>query len=246
MAADLVRRQVAVIAAPGLQAAVAAKKATSTIPVIFQVAGDPVQLGLSASLNRPEGNLTGVSSLSTEIMGKRLQLLHELVPKAIRFAALLVGNSPNREFNTDELNSAASALGLQMEIFAATTDREIDLAFMSLAQTQSDVLLVGPGPLFTNRRVQIVTLAAHHHLPALYGDRAYVEAGGLASYGSSVADQFRLVGIYTGRVLKGEKPAEIPIMRASKFELVINLQMARTQGIEIPPTLLAQADEVIE
>ena len=246
MAAELVRRRVAVIAAPGsLPAALAAKAATTTIPIVFMIAGDPVQLGLVASLNRPGSNLTGLSNLSTGVIGKRLGLLHELVPKATRFAAL-INVSPNAEFTAAELKAAASASGLQIEIFKASTYREIDLAFTNLIRAQAEALLVGPGGLLINRRIQIVTQAAHQRLPAIYGDRIYAESGGLATYGSSVADQVRQVGIFAGRILKGEKPAEMPVMQASKFEFIINLQTARTQGITVPPTLLASADEVIE
>jgi putative ABC transport system substrate-binding protein len=247
LAADLVRRGVAVIATPAnLLAALAAKSATTTIPIVFTTAVDPVQIGLVASLNRPGGNVTGISTLATELMAKRLSLMQQTAPGAMRFAALISRNAPNIESTTIALQSAASALGRQIEIFLAGTNREIDAAFANMVQKRTDALVVGAGPLFNNRRVQIVTLAAHHRLPAIYIDRPYAEAGGLMTYGSSVTDEVRQAGIYAGRILKGEKPADLPVMRASKFEFVLNLQTARTLGLDIPPTLLALADEVIE
>jgi ABC-type uncharacterized transport system substrate-binding protein len=247
LAADLVRHRVTVIATPvSLVASLAAKAATTSIPIVFQTAADPVQMGLVASLNRPGGNATGIGTMTGELGAKRFELLHELLPSAERFAALVTPNQ-NVEFTTiKELYATASSLGKQIEIFQAGNNREIDSAFARLVQSRIDALIVNPGPLFNNRRVQIVTLAAHHRLPAIYTDRPYAEAGGLMTYGSNVTDQVRQVGIYTGRILNGEKPADIPVLRASKFEFIINLQTARTLGLEIPPMLLARADEVIE
>jgi putative ABC transport system substrate-binding protein len=246
LAADLVRHRVTVIATPGsLVASLAAKAATTSIPIVFQTAADPVQMGLVASLNRPGGNATGIGTMTAELGAKRFELLHELLPSAERFAAL-VTPTQNVDFTTKELYATASSLGKQIEIFQAGNNREIDSAFARLVQSRINALIVNPGPLFNNRRVQIVTLAAHHRLPAIYTDRPYAEAGGLMTYGSNVTDQVRQVGIYTGRILNGEKPADIPVLRASKFEFIINLQTARTLGLEIPPMLLARADEVIE
>jgi putative tryptophan/tyrosine transport system substrate-binding protein len=244
LAADLVRRRVAVIAAPGSTAgALAAKAATTTIPIVFSTGGDPVQVGLVASLNRPGGNVTGIGSMNAELGPKRLGLLHELLPKAERFAALV---SARTSLSVPDLQAAASAIGLPIEFLPAATNRDIEMAFATLVQKRVDGLLVQPTPLFDNRRVQLVTLAAHHRLPTMYAFRDHVEAGGLMSYGSSAADRDRQVGVYVGRILKGEKPADLPVMRAVRFEFVINLQTARLLGIAVPPTLLATADEVIE
>jgi putative tryptophan/tyrosine transport system substrate-binding protein len=247
LAADLVRRRVAVIATPGsTPATLAAKAATTTIPIVFQIGGDPVQAGLVASLNRPGGNVTGVTSMNGDIEAKRVGLMHELLPRATRFAVLVNPNNPNVAPLTRDVQAAAAAIGRQIEVLTAGTNRDIDAAFSSLVQKRADALLVSAERLFFDRRAQILTLAAHHRVPAIYPWRENAEAGGLMSYGASVADDFRQVGIYVGRILKGEKPADLPIMRASKFEFVINLQTARTLGIEVPPTLLALADEVIE
>jgi putative ABC transport system substrate-binding protein len=247
LAADLVRRRVAAIATPGsLAAALAAKAATTTIPIVFEIGGDPVQLGLVASLNRPGGNVTGFSSISAELWPKQLGLLHELLPGASRFAVLVNPNRPGVETQVSDAKAAATGIGRQLEMLYASTNRDIDAAFASLAQKQVDALLVGADPLFTGRRVQLVTSAAHHRVPAIYYVREYAEIGGPMSYGPNVTDLFRQVGVYTGRILNGEKPADLPVARATKFELVINLQTLRTLGIEIPTTLLAQADEVIE
>jgi putative tryptophan/tyrosine transport system substrate-binding protein len=236
---DLVRRRVAVIATPGsMPAALAAKAATTTIPVAFSVGTDPVEVGLVASLNRPGGNITGISSLNSELGAKRLGLLHELLP--------VNPNNPAGDFLARDVQAAARAIGRQVEIFSAGTPREIDAAFASLVQSRADALLVGADPLLDTRRVQLITLAAHHRLPANYPFRENVEIGGLMSYGSSVADRDRQLGAIVGRILKDEKPADLPVMRATKFELVINLQTARVLGIQIPDTLLARADEVIE
>jgi putative ABC transport system substrate-binding protein len=247
LAADLVRRRVAVIVAPGTSAGViAAKAATTTIPIVFRTGGDPVQLGLVASINRPGGNVTGVNAMSLEVVTKRLGLLHELLPRATRFAVLINPNDPNAESYAKDVKEGASSIGRQIEFFSASNNPAIDIAFANLMQMRPDALLVVAQGLFFNRRVQIVTQATRHTLPAIYPSRDFAEIGGLLSYGSNSEDQFRLTGVYTGRVLKGEKPADLPVLRASKFELVINLQTAKVFSIDIPTTLLAIADEVIE
>jgi putative tryptophan/tyrosine transport system substrate-binding protein len=247
LAADLVRRRVAVIVAPGITASVlAAKAATTTIPIVFRTGGDPVELGFVASLNRPGGNVTGIGTMSFETESKRLGLLHELLPRAARFAVLINPSDPRAEYLTRELRAAASTIRREIEFFGASNSREIDVAFANLAPKRPDALLVSPQGLFSNRRVQIVTQVTRHAMPAISYVRDFVEIGGLMSYGSSPLDQFRQTGIYAGRVLKGEKPGDMPILRASKFEFVINVQTAKVLGIEIPATLLARADEVIE
>jgi putative ABC transport system substrate-binding protein len=247
LAADLVRRRVAVIAAPGTtSAALAAKAATATIPIVFSTQGDPVQVGLVASLSRPGGNATGFSYMSGELGSKRLGLLHELIPGATRFAVLVNPSNPIVESMITVVRAAAADIGQQIEILSAGTNRDIDIAFATVLQKRADGLLVSPDALFGNRRAQILTLAARHAVPAIYSLREWTEMGGLMSYGPSAADQYRQTGIYTGRILKGEKPADLPVMRPTKFEFIINLQTAKTLGINIPPSLLAQADEVIE
>jgi putative ABC transport system substrate-binding protein len=247
LAADLVDRRVAVIATPGsTPSALAAKAATATIPIVFGIGPDPVEIGLVASLNRPGGNITGITSMNAELGAKRLGLLHELLPSAVRFAVLVNPNNRNAEPLTRDAQATASAIGREIEIFAASSAREIDAAFVSLLQKRADALLVSPDPLFDSRRVQLVTLATHHRLPTIYSFRENVEIGGLMSYGSSAAERDRQVGIYAGRILKGEKPADLPVIRADKFEFVINLQTARVLGLDVSPTLLALADEVIE
>src|SRR5499426_1897464 len=244
---DLVQRRVAVIATPAsTPAALAAKAGTATIPIVFGIGPDPVEIGLVASLNRPGGNITGVSSMNAELGAKRLGLLHELLPTAVRFAVLVNPNNRNAEALTRDAQATASALSRQVEILRASSTGEIDAAFVSLLQKRADALLVSPDPLFDSRRVQVVTLAAHHRLPTIYPFRENVEIGGLMSYGSSAAERDRQVGIYTGRILKGEKPADLPVIRAAKFEFVINLQTARVLGLDVPATLLGTADEVIE
>jgi putative ABC transport system substrate-binding protein len=246
LAADLVRRRVAVIAAPGsVGAALAAKAATATIPIVFS-GGEPVQSGLVESLSRPGGNVTGINSMNSELTAKRLGLLHELLPRAARFAVLINANNPTSEAMIPDARAAAAAIGRQLEIVTGSTNGEIDAAFASLKQKQVEALLVAPDPLFTNRRVQLQSLAMRHAVPAIFSLREFAEAGGLMSYGSSAIDLFRQTGIYVGRVLKGEKPADLPVMRATRFEFVINMQTARILGIEVPATLLATADEVIE
>ena len=247
LAADLVRRRVAVIVAPGTSASVlAAKAATTTIPIVFRTGGDPVELGLVASLNRTGGNVTGVNAMSVETGTKRLGLLDELLPRAARIAVLFNPNDPNAEHVSKDLRTAAAALGPQLDFLNASSSRDIDVAFGSVVQKRPDALLVVPQGVFFNRRVQIVTQATRHALPTIYPGREFAEIGGLMSYGASSTEQFRQTGIYTGRVLKGEKPADMPVLRASKFEFVINLQTAKAFGLDIPPSLLARADEVIE
>jgi putative ABC transport system substrate-binding protein len=247
LAVDLVRRRVAVIVAAGTSTGVlAAKAATTTIPIVFRTGGDPVELGFVASLNRPGGNITGINAMSLEIGTKRLGLLHELLPRAARFAVLFNPNDPNAGQYAKDLQAAASVIGRQVEFFGATDNREIDVAFANLMQKRPDGLLVVPQGLLLNRRLQIVTQAARRGLPAIYPSREFTDIGGLMSYGSNSADEFRLTGVYTGRILKGEKPADIPILRASKFEFVINMQTAKILGIDIPTTLIAVADDLIE
>jgi putative tryptophan/tyrosine transport system substrate-binding protein len=246
LAADLVRRQVTVIAAHDLSSSVVAKAATTTIPIVFVSGGDPVKLGLVASLNRPGGNVTGITFVNAELGAKLLGLLHELQPGAVRVAVLVDPNYPLTESFVSDVQAAASSIKKQIEVFEAPTSRDIDLAFARLAQKPTDALLVGPSPLLNNRRVQIVTLAAYGRVPAIYSWREAAEVGGLMSYGTSNTDLVRQAGIYTGRVLKGEKPADMPILRAIRFELVINLKTAKALGLTVPPSLLASADEVIE
>ena len=247
LAADLVRRRVAAIVTPGIAASVlAAKAATATIPIVFRTGGDPIELGFVASLNQPGGNVTGINAMSLEIGAKRVGLLHELLPHAERFAVLLNPNDPNADHYSKDLQAAASTIGWQIEFLGASNIREIDIAFANLAQKRLDALLVVPQGLLFNRRVQIVTQVTRYALPAVYPNREFAEIGGLMSYGPNSADEFRLTGVYTGRILKGEKPGDLPVLRTSTFELVINLQTARIFDIAIPPNLLAIADEVIE
>jgi putative ABC transport system substrate-binding protein len=243
--ADLIRRRVAVIVAMGGRSAHAAKAATKTLPIVFGTPGDPVQDGLVASLNRPGGNLTGFSYLGSELVPKRLGLLHELLPQATHFA-MLVEKASNAQSTIQAAQAAASAMGREIEVFSAGTNREIDAAFVSIAQKQIEGVLVNVSQFFFNRRVQLATVAARQAMPVIFYDRVFAEAGGLMSYGSDILDQYRQVGIYTGRILKGEKPADLPVMQPTKFEFVINLQTAWTLGIAVPPTLLALADGVIE
>jgi putative ABC transport system substrate-binding protein len=249
LAADLVRRGMTVIAAPnsGL-AARAAKAATTKIPIVFNTPFDPVQAGLVASLSRPGGNITGVSNLIQNLGAKRLGLLRELLPAAARVAVLVNSNSPTiaSESVIADLLGAASAMGLQIEVLPAGTNRDIDTAFASLMQKRANALLLTNSALFGARRVQLVTLAARNAVPVMYHDRIFTEAGGLMSYGASLADLYRLVGVYTGRILKGERPADLPVQQPTKFELIINLTTAKALGLTIPETLLATADEVIQ
>jgi putative tryptophan/tyrosine transport system substrate-binding protein len=248
LATDLVRRRVAVIVTPLSAAATfAAKAATTTIPIVFSTGIDPVQAGLVLTLNRPGGNVTGFVTMNNEIGAKRLQLSHELIPAAARFAVLINPTTPLvAEPVTKDLQAAASAIGRPIEILSAGTNRDIDAAFANLVQKRVDALLVGPDLFFSTRRAQILTLAARHAVPTIYSGREFAEAGGLMSYGPNQSDPYRYAGIYTGRILKGEKPADLPVARPTKFEFVINLQTARILGIEVPATLIAQADEVIE
>jgi ABC-type uncharacterized transport system substrate-binding protein len=246
LAAELIRRQVAVIATPG-GATLAAKAATTTIPILFVAGEDPVRLGLVASLARPGGNLTGVNIFATELEAKRLELLRELVPGAARVAVFV---NPTRaataETTLSDLQAAARASGSQIQVLNAGTSREIDAAFATFVRDRPDALFVSGDPLFTSQRVQMILLATRHAIPATYAGRQFPEIGGLMSYGASLTDAWHQLGIYAGRILKGAKPADLPVVQASKFELVINAQAARALGLTVPPILLARADEVIE
>jgi putative tryptophan/tyrosine transport system substrate-binding protein len=246
--ADLIRRQVAVIATPGSAvAALAAKAATATIPIVFSVGEDPVHLGLVASLARPGGNTTGINFFTAEVVAKRLRLLHDLLPKAVRFAVLVnPANASTAASTMREVQQAAPTIGLQIQVLEATTISEIDAAFAVLARERPDALLVAPDAFFVSRAVQFATLAARNRIPVTYSLRDYVTAGGLMSYGADFTDSFRQVGDYTGKILKGAKPADLPVLQSTKFEFVLNLQTARALGIEVPPSVLSIADEVIE
>jgi putative ABC transport system substrate-binding protein len=247
LVADLVRRQVAVIVTPlGTTAALAAKAATTTIPIVFSSGTDPVQVGLVPSLKRPGGNLTGVNYMQSELGAKRLGLLHEMVPLASRFLLVNPTNLVAAEATIKEVGTAAVAIGRQVDVVKAATAPEIEAAFGKIAPNRVDALVVAPDPLFFDRAVLIAMLAARYVLPAIYGPREFVDAGGLMSYGASNKERYRQVGIYAGRILKGEKPADMPIIQPTKFELVLSLPTARMIGIAVPPSLLAQADEVIE
>jgi putative ABC transport system substrate-binding protein len=248
LADELARRQVAtIVATGGGHSALAAQAATSTIPIVFVVGEDPVRLGLVASIARPGGNMTGINFFVYELAAKRLALLRELVPAATRLTVLVnPANAAHTEATLKDVEMAARAIGLQIEIVNASTSREIDGAFAGLARERTDALFVLPDPFFIMRRVQIVQLAARHAIPATYPVRDFAELGGLMSYGTNTVDAWRQAGVYTGRILKGAKPADLPVVQSSKFELVINAQTARMLGITVPPSLLAIADEVIE
>jgi putative tryptophan/tyrosine transport system substrate-binding protein len=248
LATELVRRQVVVLAAAGSTAsALAAKAATSAIPIVFSTGEDPVQLRLVASLNRPGGNATGVTLFTTEVVAKRVGLLHELLPRAAHVAVLVNPTDVARmESTLRDVEAAARVTGLQIDIFKAGAIGEIDAAHATMVRARADAVFVAPEPFFFSRRVQLAILAARHAIPATYAARAYVEAGGLMSYGTDTADVYRQLGVYVGRILKGAKASDLPVLQPTKFELVINLHTARTLGLELPPTLVARADEVIE
>jgi putative ABC transport system substrate-binding protein len=245
LAADLIRRPVAVIVGDAI-AMRAAKAATTTIPIVFAAGGDPVGDGLVDNLNRPGGNVTGVHFFAGVLGAKRLGLLRELVPKAATIGMLVYPNTPNTEAERKDVQAAAQAIGQQLTILDASNDRDIDAAFATFVQRGTAALLAGSSPFMTFHRERLIALAARHALPAVYTLREFAEAGGLMSYGASIADAYRQAGIYTGRILKGEKPGELPVMRSTKFELVINLKTAKALGLDVPPAMLARADQVIE
>jgi putative ABC transport system substrate-binding protein len=245
LAVELVRRQVALIVT-GTVGGLAAKAATTTIPIVFVVGSDPVKTGLVESFNRPAGNVTGVSFFSNELGAKRLGLLHELVPQATAIAVLMNPTFPDAADRLRELYEAARSLGLQIHVLNASTEPEIDAVFATLAHQRADALVVAADPFFTARRNRIVALAARHAIPAVYDLREWAETGGLISYGTDLADAFRQTGIYSGKILNGAKPADLPVMQSTKYELVINFKTAKALGLSIPPALLARADEVIE
>jgi putative ABC transport system substrate-binding protein len=245
--AELVRRHVAVIATWGDAIAPAAKSATATIPIVFSVAQDPVKLGLVASLARPGNNATGINFFNGEVVAKRLGLLHELVPKAVRLAVLLnPANITSAETTLRQVQEAVRTVGLQVLVFNASTSREIEATFAILPGERADALFVAGDGFLNSRRVQFATLATHHRIPAAYSDRDFVAVGGLMSYGTDAAERYRQAGVYTGNILKGAKPTDLPVVQATKFEFVINLQTAKLLGIQVPETLLATADEVIQ
>jgi len=250
LVADLLARRVSVIATPGLSSAptlMIAKAVGNSIPIVFGIGDDPVKLGLVASLARPGGNATGINFFVNEVVAKRLGLLHELVPKAVRIGVIVNPNNPPATKSTlEQLDGAGRLMGLQPQIVNAGTSGEIDAAFETLVREHSDALFVGPDAFFSSRRVQFATLAARHAVAATYSNRGYPEVGGLMSYGTNVADMLRQAGVYTGQILKGAKPGDLPVVQSTKFEFVINLQTAKALGIEVPPALLARADEVIE
>ena len=243
LAADLVQLRVAAIVSPGLVGTLAAKAATTSIPIVFNVGVDPVQLGLVASLNQPGGNLTGFNMFTSELGAKGLALLHELVPSTATIGFL---KNEISELMTRDVVAAAPVIGIKAQILKASTDREIDAAVASLVQARTGALLVGNDLFFNNRIERLIELAAHHAIPTMYTFREFVMAGGLISYGTNLTEQYRQVGLYAGRILKGEKPADLPVQQTTKLELIINLKTAKALGLEIPPTLLARADEVIE
>jgi putative ABC transport system substrate-binding protein len=244
-ATDLVRRRVTVIAALGAPAALAAKAASSTIPIVFEVGADPVEVGLLASLSRPGGNITGVANLNVEVGPKKLQLLHELVPTASIIGLLVNPANPNNEIRSKDMQAAALALGVEIDVLNASTERDIDEVFASLVQARVGALVINPDPFFTGRMEQLIALTVRYATPAIY-NREFAAAGGLIGYGVSLSDAYRLAGVSTGRILAGAKPADLPVQQSSRVELVVNLKMAKTLGLTIPETLLATADEVIQ
>jgi putative ABC transport system substrate-binding protein len=246
MAADLVARRVAVLFASPIPAALAAKAATATIPIVFAIGSDPVETGLVASLNRPGGNVTGATFLSVELGAKRLELLRDLVPKIASIGLLVNPNNPNAAAQTKEIRAATTALGLQLNVLRAASQSDIDNAFATLVRQRTDALVVSADPFFLSHRGQLVALALRHSLPAIYYAREFAAAGGLISYASSFADSFHQAATYVGRILNGEKPADLPVQQPTKFELVLNLKTAKALGLQIPDKLLALADEVIE
>jgi putative tryptophan/tyrosine transport system substrate-binding protein len=246
LAADLVRRQVTVIYAMGTPSGFAAKQATTTIPIVFNLGVDPVTFGLVASLNRPGSNATGIALLNVELMGKRLELLRELVPTVASIALLVNPTSANTEPETRDAGEATRTLGLQLNVLNVTNESEIDIAFATLARQRASALVISTDTFFTNRRDQLVALAARHGVPAIYAYREFALAGGLMSYGTNVTDSHRQAGVYTGRILKGEKPADLPVQQITKVELIINLKTAKALGLTVPLPLSGRADEVIE
>ena len=245
LVADFVRKQVAVLTTVA-GASLAAKLATTSIPIVFIATEDPVRLGLVASLARPGGNLTGINIFTAELVAKRLELVRELLPSATRIAVLIRPTGPSSEATLRDIEPAAHVLGLQVQVLNASTPREIDAAFATLVRERLDALFLGADPFFTSRRVQLANLATRHVVPMISATREVPEAGGLISYGANIADGWRQVGVYVGRILRGTKPADLPVVQATKFELVINAQTARILGVDVPATLLARADEVIE
>jgi len=246
LVADLVRLRVAAIVAGGIPPALAAKAATATIPVVFAIGGDPVQLGLVAALNRPGANVTGVTLMAAELGPKRLELLHELLPDATNIALLTNPTNPGTANAAKSLQAAARDLGLQLHLLTATAEGDFEKAFAALAEQRASALIIGPDPLFNSRRDQLAALAIRHAVPTISQIREFAEAGGLMSYGTSIEDSFRIAGLQTGRLLKGERPAELPVQQTAKVELIINLKTAKTLGLSFPMTLLGRADQVIE
>jgi putative ABC transport system substrate-binding protein len=246
LAAELVRRRVSLIAGSALRATLAAKAATSTIPIVFAVANDPVAFGLVASWARPGANVTGVSYMTAELGGKRLGLLHELVPTVTHIAVLTNASNPNSNIIVQDVEAAARTIGLRNETFSVANEHEVELAFAELNKRRVGALLLGTDPLFTSLSGKIVELAARHAVPTIYTAREFAEAGGLLSYGPSVIDVYRQTGVYAGRILKGEKPAELPVLLPTTFEMVVNLKTAKALGLDVAPTFVARADEVIE